>query len=109
MKVEYTNKFTLIDWSNAKHTWQACCKSASFHDQIARIKYEICVKRCARDKGFKGMETKYLINYFLIQEAISTDQLKMLPVVELWINMPANILINMLLLFSVYLGEKKLK
>lgn len=55
------------------------------------------------------METKYLINYFLIQEAINTDQLKMLPVVELWINMPANILINMLLLFSVYLGEKKLK
>lgn len=55
-------------------------------------------------KDSKGMETKYLINSFLIQEAINTDKLNMLPVVELWINIFDNILINTLLLVSVYLG-----
>lgn len=61
-------------------------------------------KHVLETKDSKGMKTKYLINYFLVQEAISTDQLKMLPVVELWINILDNILINMFFLFSAFLG-----
>lgn len=53
MKVEHTNRFTLIDLSNAKHTWHAWHKTALFCDHIACIESEICAKRCAGDKGFK--------------------------------------------------------
>lgn len=33
MKVEYTNKFTLLDLSNAEYARHAQQKSASFYDQ----------------------------------------------------------------------------
>lgn len=56
-----------------------------FHSVIKKLRLNLryVQKDVLETKDSKSMETKYLINYFLIQEEISIDQLKMLPVVEL--------------------------